>query len=56
MYCEKGEHYEQSMYTDNGKIYRSQQFEWMCARLGCLLVHSKPFVPKGRGYVKTSVM
>jgi len=45
-----------SLYTDNGKIYRSQQFEWMCARLKCLLAHSKPFVPKGRGYVKTFVM
>ena len=45
-----------SLYTDNGKIYRSQQFEWMCARLKCLLTHSKPFMPAGRGYVKTSVM
>ncbi len=41
-----------SLYTDNGKIYRSQQFEWMCARLKCLLAHSKPFVPKGRGKIE----
>jgi putative transposase len=41
-----------TLYTDNAKIYRSQQFEWMCARLKCLLTHSKPFVPKGRGKVE----
>jgi putative transposase len=41
-----------TLYTDNGKIYRSQQLEWMCARLGCLLAHSKPFVPRGRGKIE----
>lgn len=40
------------IYTDNGKIYRSQQFEWMCASLGCTLIHSKPFVPNGRGKIE----
>ena len=40
------------MYTDNGKIYRSQQFEFICASLGCTLLHSKPFVPEGRGKVE----
>ena len=44
------------VYTDNGKIYRSQHFELTCAKLGCSLVHSEPFRPCGRGYVKTSVM
>jgi hypothetical protein len=40
------------MYTDNGKIYRSQQFEFICASLGCTLLHSQPFVPRGRGKVE----
>jgi len=40
------------MYTDNGKIYRSQQFEFICASLGCTLLHSQPFVPQGRGKVE----
>lgn len=40
------------MYTDNGKIYRSQQFEYICASLGCTLLHSQPFVPQGRGKVE----
>jgi len=39
-------------YTDNAKIYRSQQFEYICASLGCTLLHSQPFVPKGRGKVE----
>ena len=40
------------IYTDNGKIYRSQQFEFICAALGCTLLHSQPFVPQGRGKVE----
>jgi len=40
------------IYTDNGKIYRSQQFELICADLGCSLIHSKPYEPNGRGKVE----
>lgn len=40
------------VYSDNGKIYRSQQFEFICASLGCTLIHSQPFVPQGRGKVE----
>jgi putative transposase len=40
------------VYTDNAKIYRSQQFGYICASLGCTLVHSQPFDPKGRGKVE----
>ena len=39
-------------YSDNAKIYRSQQFEFICASLGCSLVHSQPYVPNGRGKVE----
>jgi len=40
------------VYTDNGKIYRSQQFEYICASLGCTLLHSQPFIPQSRGKVE----
>ena len=40
------------MYTDNAKIYRSQQFEFICASIGCTLIHSQPFVPCGRGKIE----
>jgi len=40
------------VYTDNGKIYRSQQFEFMCASIGSTLIHSKPFEPNGRGKIE----
>ncbi len=40
------------VYTDNGKIYHSQQFECICASLGCTLLHSKPYEPEGRGKVE----
>jgi len=40
------------LYTDNGKIYRSQQFEFMCANIGCTLIHSKPFVSYSRGKIE----
>ena len=40
------------LYTDNGKIYRSQQLEYICAGLGCTLLHSQPYVPRGRGKIE----
>lgn len=40
------------IYTDNGKIYRSQQLEYICAGVGCTLLHSQPYVPKGRGKIE----
>jgi transposase InsO family protein len=39
-------------YTDNAMIYRSQQFEYICASIGCTLLHSQPFSPKGRGKIE----
>ena len=40
------------IYTDNAKIYRGQQFGYICSSLGCTLLHSQPFVPQGRGKVE----
>ena len=40
------------VYTDNGKIFTCQQFEFICASLGSTLIHSQPYVPIGRGKVE----
>ena len=40
------------VYSDNAKIYRSQQFEFICASLGSTLLHSQPNVPIGRGKIE----
>jgi len=40
------------VYTDNGKIFRCQQFEYLCAGIGSSLIHSRPNVPRGRGKIE----
>lgn len=40
------------IYTDNGKIYRSQQFEFICASIGTTLIHAKPFSPNEKGKIE----
>lgn len=40
------------LYTDNGKIYRSQQFAYMCASIGCTVIHTKPFSPNEKGKIE----
>ena len=40
------------LYTDNGKIYRSQQFEYICASIGCTLIHAKPFAANSKGKIE----
>jgi transposase InsO family protein len=44
------------VYADNGKIFRSDQFHLACASLGITLVHTRPYDPAAKGYVKTFVM
>lgn len=41
----------QKFYCDNGKVFRSDAVNLACARLGIALIHSKPYMPCGRGYV-----
>ena len=43
-------------YSDNGKIYRCGQFIMVCATLGSSLIHTQPYMPRSKGYVKTSIM
>jgi len=40
------------VYSDNARIYRSQQFEFICASLGSTLIHSTPFEANGRGKIE----
>ncbi|MEW8997856.1 MAG: DDE-type integrase/transposase/recombinase [Thermoanaerobacter sp.] len=40
------------LYTDNGKIYRSTQFEYICASLGTSLIHAEPFSPHSKGKIE----
>ncbi len=37
------------LYVDNGSVYRSRHLELVCAKLGMTLIHSRPYVPQGRG-------
>jgi transposase InsO family protein len=39
-------------YVDNGGPYDNQQLRLICASLGIALVHSRPYVPKGRGKIE----
>jgi transposase InsO family protein len=39
-------------YFDNGKIFRSRLLMQVCARLGILLLHSRPYRPQGRAKVE----
>jgi transposase InsO family protein len=40
------------IYTDQGKIYRSQQLQLICARMGCSVIHAEPFDPKSKGKIE----
>ena len=38
------------LYVDNGAAYRSRQLALVCAKLGVVLVHARPYQPAGKGY------
>ena len=40
------------LYTDNGAAYRSHHLQVVCASLGIILIHSKAYVPQGKGKVE----
>jgi putative transposase len=37
------------LYCDNGAVYRSHHLSLVCAKLGICLIHSRPYMPQGRG-------
>lgn len=42
----------QRLYVDNGSAFRSRYLALVCAKLGITLIHSRPYVPQGRGKIE----
>lgn len=40
------------IYTDNGRIYRTQQLALICASFGCSVIHAEPFTPNSKGKIE----
>lgn len=40
------------VFVDNGKIYKSEQFQLICASLGCILSFAKPYSPQSKGKIE----
>lgn len=40
------------IYADNGKIYRSETLQYVCAQLGITLTHTAPFDPRSKGKIE----
>ena len=40
------------LYVDNGAVFRSNHLKLACAKLGITLIHSRPYVPQGRGKIE----
>jgi len=40
------------LYTDNGKIYRCQAFEYLCANIGVTLLRAEPYTPNSKGKIE----
>lgn len=40
------------LYVDNGAAFKSNALAYTCARLGIALLHSRPYIPEGRGKIE----
>lgn len=40
------------LYVDNGPAFRSAHLEHICASLGVVLIHAKPYQPQGKGKIE----
>ena len=40
------------LYVDNGPAFRSNHLEFICASLGIVLIHAKPYQPEGKGKIE----
>ncbi len=40
------------LYVDNGPSFRSNHLEHICASLGIVLVHARPYQPEGKGKIE----
>lgn len=41
-----------SLYVDNGAAFKSNTLAYACGRLGLALLHSRPYIPEGRGKIE----
>jgi putative transposase len=41
-----------TLYVDNGKVYISENFKLICAKLGIKLTYSTPYHPQGKGKIE----
>ena len=39
------------IFVDNGCSYRNNQLDWICAELGIVKIHAKPYHPKGKAKI-----
>lgn len=42
------------IFVDNGCSYRNNQLDWICAELGIVKIHAKPYHPKGKAKIERS--
>jgi transposase InsO family protein len=40
------------LYVDNGSAFRSNALAYACGKLGVALLHSRPYIPEGRGKIE----
>lgn len=40
------------LYVDNGAAFKSNALAYTCGRLGIALLHSRPYIPEGRGKIE----
>lgn len=40
------------LYVDNGPAFRSNHLEFICASLGIVLIHARPYQPEGKGKIE----
>ena len=40
------------IYSDNGKIYRSEVLQYACAEMGITLIHTQPYDPQSKGKIE----
>ena len=42
------------IFVDNGASFRNNQLDWICAELGIVMIHSKPYHPQGKAKIERS--
>src|SRR5690606_16337457 len=40
------------LFVDNGKVYKSDQMQFICANLGTILCYARPYSPESKGKVE----